>query len=600
MKNTDLSPRTIKIAITPDSNHDATVVPLDYLHPIIAAECADALLAARESFGLADGTLYHYRRAVESFLRALPDSLSRSTSFSSPDSDLLSATLDWELSLGRTYSGDSSVPNKVSNRLRRIVKIHAVANPSGNKELLRWASSPSPFSTTNSRPLNEFSNAERIAIRNTCRSIIRMFEQRHLTAQKLLVHGADPRKAGWHSLPNLLWATRYMGREPGTSFFRDLAKGSQDGTLAELGLKKIDPFVRETVQFLSSCLYPTDRVLVAFRTLLQLENGAAPEEWSGVTLNDIVHDENTMSIRLHKARAHRSRTISCTVSSDDRSSGWRAGDLVHRLLSATKLARDEAIATNSEFAQSLFLTVLPSTSALKLRHAPFERNPFSSMLRTITPGISEPHDSRRLRKTVKSARASVLKSINIAADNDHSVAVFQRHYAQSTTVHVLAGASINSAQSQVFDKLQQGPKLIKSKAKDSVGVENPQIAEAAAATASLPDNALEVTQCTSPYSSPYTPVGRLCEHRPLMCFACPNAIVFKDHLPRILSYQAVLESYEQEMTPQTFAAMYGQQIANITRILEEFSADDLRKAHQKLHESDLEVHVPLSQRGTHL
>ena len=40
-----------------------------------------------------------------------------------------------------------------------------------------------------------------------------------------------------------------------------------------------------------------------------------------------------------------------------------------------------------------------------------------------------------------------------------------------------------------------------------------------------------------------------------MCFACPNAIVFTDHLPRILAYRDILRRHENEMTPTQFAAM---------------------------------------------
>lgn len=51
------------------------------------------------------------------------------------------------------------------------------------------------------------------------------------------------------------------------------------------------------------------------------------------------------------------------------------------------------------------------------------------------------------------------------------------------------------------------------------------MAATAELTSTSTDRAIGVTGCTSPYGSPFTPAGRLCEHRPSMCFACPNAIV---------------------------------------------------------------------------
>ena len=48
-----------------------------------------------------------------------------------------------------------------------------------------------------------------------------------------------------------------------------------------------------------------------------------------------------MHVRLHKARAHRSRTVRCPRSSSDHKSGWRSGDLIRRLLVATEEARHE-------------------------------------------------------------------------------------------------------------------------------------------------------------------------------------------------------------------------------------------------------------------
>lgn len=352
-----------------------------------------------------------------------------------------------------------------------------------------------------------------------------------------------------------------------------------------------------------SYLYPSDQDLVAFRTLLQLATGAAPEEWSGVTVRDIESHDAALHVRVHKARAHRSRTIRCPVTSPDTDKGWKAGDLVRRILAATAHARDEATSSSDPAMDALFLTVQRTISRhLEPRASPFHRKPFSALLSGISPGISQPHDARRLRKTVKSVRAAVLRSADTAAGDDHSIAVYQRHYAQSTTVHVLAGAAVNAAQAQVFDRLRRGPVFVKSPARDlRADTETALSTAATAELASTPtERAMNVAQCSSPYESPFSPVGRLCEHRPSMCFACPNAIVFTDHLPRILAYREVLRGHEKEMPPGQFAAVHGQQLLNVERILSEFAPDDVRAAANKLERQQTAIHLPLGQRGTHL
>ena len=85
-----------------------------------------------------------------------------------------------------------------------------------------------------------------------------------------------------------------------------------------------------------------------------------------------------------------------------------------------------------------------------------------------------------------------------------------------------------------------------------------------------------------------------------MCFACPNAIVFADHLPRILAYQEILRGHEKEMPPEQFAALHGQQMTNIERILREFTATEIETAQSAIDGAGAQVHVPLAQRGAHL
>ena len=604
MIDRDLSPRPMSFRINAGVVVDSVVRPLDYQHPVLAAELADALLEMRRTLGLADGTMYHYRRGLESFLSGLQETIPRAISLSRADTSVVEALHEWESALSTAHSAESHVPHSRGRQIRRLIRVRAASGHEVSETVMRWAQGPILHRGGEDRPLDEFSNAERLAIRDACRDRIRALEARLSLGRQLLLANEKPQNVGWSSPASVLWGVRWLGRADHLSIFDEVARAHRSGTLNELDDAGNDEeSVHQSMIRAMSYLYPSAQDLIAFRTLLQLATGAAPEEWSGVTVQGIESHADALHVRVHKARAHRSRTIRCPITSADTDKGWKAGDLVRRLLVATEHARDEATGTESPARDALFLTVQRTiTRHLEPRASPFHRRPFSTLLSTISPEISQPHDARRLRKTVKSIRAAVLRSADTAAGDDHSIAVYQRHYAQSTTVHVLAGAAVNAAQSQVFDRLRQGPVFVKSPAKAVATDAESELSTAATAelSSTTTDRAMNVAQCSSPYESPFTPVGRLCEHRPSMCFACPNAIVFTDHLPRILAYREILRGHEKEMSPGQFAAVHGQQLMNVERILSEFASDDLQAAENTLASQQPTLHIPLGQRGTHL
>lgn len=605
MSGVDLSPRPMTFKTT-STTIDGTVAPLQFNHPILAAELSDALIDMRRTFALADGTAYHYRATIINLLHSLTESCPRTASLASTDRGVVNALHEWESGLASAYPAESTMPYKCGRQARRLVRVHIASGRDINDDVERWANGPVLHQGGEDTPLDEFSNAERIAIRDACRTRIRELEARLTIGKRMLEAGHDPRTAGWHSAANLVWGIHHLGRTHGTTVEREAMNACDRGDLNEMSAD----FATErpttyggsgrVVRRLMSYLYPSSADLVAFRTLLQLETGAAPEEWSGVALGDIQDaGSGTLHVRLHKARAHRSRTVRCALSTPP-GNGWKSGDLVQRLLAATATARMLADTNATASKDALFLSNFRTPSRMLEARAESFSKSFASLLAAIEPGISKPHDARRLRKTVKSVRAAVLRSADLAAGDDHSIAVYQRHYAQSTTVHVLAGAAVNAAQHQVFERLR-GPLFVKAPAATIRGDDHAELA--AAATAELvstpTDRSMNVAHCTSPYDSPYGSAGRLCEHRPSMCFACPNAIVFTDHLPRILAYRDILRRHENEMTPTQFAATHGQQLRNIERIIDEFPPAERERA-QHGHELDADVHVPISQRGVHL
>src|SRR5699024_12615847 len=92
------------------STVNAALAPLDFRHPVLAAELADALLHMHRSLGLAGGTAYNYRRSIVSLLRGLPESCPRTVGLGTSESALVQALHGWELSLAAASPPGSTVP----------------------------------------------------------------------------------------------------------------------------------------------------------------------------------------------------------------------------------------------------------------------------------------------------------------------------------------------------------------------------------------------------------------------------------------------------------------------------------------------------------
>ena len=103
MIDPDFNPRKMRFELS-TSTVSADFAPLDFRHPVLAGELADALLHMHRSLGLAGGTAYNYRHAIVSLLRGLPESYPRIVSLGMLDSDLVEALHEWELSSGYNIS----------------------------------------------------------------------------------------------------------------------------------------------------------------------------------------------------------------------------------------------------------------------------------------------------------------------------------------------------------------------------------------------------------------------------------------------------------------------------------------------------------------
>jgi hypothetical protein len=223
-------------------------------------------------------------------------------------------------------------------------------------------------------------------------------------------------------------------------------------------------------------------------------------------------------------------------------------------------------------------------------------NSLNRLIQRYRLAISEPHDMRRLRKTVKSARAALLGTLNGAAGDDHCVEVFRGHYAHTTTVHTIAAQTVLRAQRKVLDRASRGPTFVDAKAADiAAGPRDSDLAALAMSVAeeSPAEQQLTLSACRDPYDAPFGQPGSLCHASPSMCLQCRNAVIFRDHLPRLIVYRDVLDDIEKTMPPIPFREVYGQQGVNIDAILAEFPAEQIKAARRQ----NAHLHRPLGQRA---
>jgi hypothetical protein len=451
-------------------------------------------------------------------------------------------------------------------------------------------------------PLDEFSNDERLQLEQTCRTIIRDTEQRLARGDTLLKAGRDPRHHGWNRVENLLWALQNLPYDD--SFHPHLA--GERRALNGCDVDKESGFNRDArlkarplMTAVGAYLAPDEEYLLAIRVLLHLQTGWAPEESGRLLRSDIEFDESTVRVRATKRRAQRIRwhTLPSTAQPPW---GWKAGDLIRRAAHAmqhahaldpdepsfwvagVRMVRDRR---DGEYPQWV----------IRARHFA-GYHPLSTLIGRYGLAISEPHDMRRLRKTVKSARAALIGTLNGAAGDDHCIEVFRGHYAQTTTVHTIAAQTVLRAQRKVLERASHGPTFIDATAADvAASPTNSDVASLATSVVeeSPTEKQLTLSACRDPYDPPAGQAGVLCHASPTMCLQCRNAVIFRDHLPRLLVYSGVLEDIEKIMPPIQFSEIYGQQRVNIDAILAEFPSGQIESARRQ----NAALHRPLGQRA---
>jgi hypothetical protein len=538
--------------------------------------------------------------------------------------DLTEVIFAFEKDLQDRYPSDSPRPHVLAATLLLLINHHASRDPKVPERLRRRAEGSPTFRRAAGKPLDEFTNAERLAMQEAAKADIRALEKRLARGQALLAEGADPRQGGWESLANLVWAARHrilttdalqanlpdrLDRWPEP--LKELA-GSPEGITSRSWLN--------LMLAVNGFLFPAEIDLQPFRILLLLQmTDCTPEELHVLELDDVQFSKEGVRVVQRKRRAGRVRADFHLAEDRPLAEGeqpgeraypgtgnWDVPGLLRRLVGVTAGIREVFDAP-----PRLFIAVESADYRKRVdaRFARFTINGRRFMdwiaLHDGSDGtpalkVSAPYDVRRLRKTAKTLKVAALGgTLSDLAGDDHHIEVFAGHYAHGTTAHVLAGKAINRAQKQVFSRLSGKPLLVTAQAeaqltqpeaKQALGLTDDQ----AEALVSGELN-MGLTNCRNPYNSPHTPEGKLCHVAPAMCLLCRNAVVFTSQLPQLLLLSDHIERMRLVLTPPRWTAVWGRQAAALGEVFAE-CADLIPAARAEIEEKKLRLDLPLGMR----
>ncbi|MFH8873165.1 hypothetical protein [Streptomyces griseus] len=603
-----------------------TVDPAKYRCSTLAAQLADAWVTYARAMARADGGA-DLAQAVRDFARFVDKHLP-ALGLDPADArldghivDLAEVIHAWEEDLRQRHGLRSSAPYVKTGGLLTLIEQAVVSETDMPQALRLRAQAPPAYPPYRGEPLDEFSNAERLALRDAARDAVRALEARLTRGRELLKHGVDPRMGGWHDPANLVWAaTRpYLltvevlkpqfpqnvlsWPEP----VKALLPAGPDSTLLKRGFRYL-------VTELSALLFPAEMDLQAFRVLLLLGmSDTSPEELHDLTLPDIEFTDGGVRLVQRKGRAHRVRADlhldpAEGAATDFAGDGaWDVPGLLRRLLAATELSRK----VFPDAGPWLFLAVERRHRGVldaEVAHFKNRDRRFGGWIAAQrTAGgkpleITRPFEIRRLRKTAKVVRAVALGgTVSDLAGDDHHVEVYRMHYAHGTTAHILAGRAINRAQKWVFERTSTSghPVLVTEEAEQHL--EEPDVTadlglDAGQAKAMRSGELdMGLVNCRNPYDSPHRKDTKVCHVAPAMCMLCRNAVVFTSQIPRLVLLSDHIERMRTTLTPPHWQAQWGRQAAALAEVFDE-CADLVPTARREIADLGLRLDLPLGMR----
>ncbi|RSM68936.1 hypothetical protein DL991_40890 [Amycolatopsis sp. WAC 01375] len=574
--------------------------PAEFACSTLAGELADEWVDHIEAVTARDSTATYYRQGIRSFCRAVDDQLgadAAAASLASSRPRLGPILLDWERRLPSGSRPGSTRPAVIASALRGLIVLRAQhGRRPVDDNLLSIMHAPSTVEWGRTDELDEFSRAEKTSMIRAAWSDIHALEERLRHGWDRSSRGVHPDEpADWLVTDNLLrgLADRSITPEEIPQHlppFHDWPTGLREQIPYPATAGTLRGAKQALVRRLLALLYPRSIDLHPFRVLMIAATGHTAEEITALTTGDVEFTEDGARLRLTKNRAKRARTHVFT----DRPR-LEVSNILRRLLTVTEHARLLA----GDMQQRLF-TAVGLTSAFQLSAGLWSSqgpNSFRAWLDAAGIKVCGTTDIRRLRKSTKVEKAIAFGGRVADIANDHHEETFRRHYAQGTTLRILSGDVIATAQQHWFDTALTGPTVLTTKGMGNLSATTEQL-DALGLTAEEAEHLRQgtldmgLTQCRDPFDSPYSRPGTLCAVAPLRCLECRNAWVLPDNLPQLVLFADHLDRLRRRMLPEHFAALWGQSYVNLTAALAERTDEELALARRQIGDG-ASLHLPL-------
>jgi hypothetical protein len=593
---------------------DIVLDPGEFRCSSLAAELADEWADYAAAAKLSASAAGVGRRAIRDFCGWADTQLSveaPKASLAAQQPDLAAVPADWERTLPSRHQAGSTTPSVLAATIRALVvrRAHHEKRPVA-AGLGRLADGETGVPAGRTQEIDEFSRKDKQALVRAAWTWVHHTRARLDQGWALAERGRHPAGHGWTEPADLLW-------------------GLAHSQVSLLDIRDNLPVVHDWPPQLQACiqrddrpvfaarakgmlarwlvrqLYPGHLDLHAYRVLLVAATGHAPEEVTGLTLDDVEFFPGGVRLTMVKRRAGRIRYRAFGDDTAQAGAGEPAefadrprrevGVVIRSLIQATGRIREMAPSH-----RDLFLTSAVSAD-YQLRLARWDynlpRSRFADWLAAADVAIDGAPDIRRLRKSTKVEKALAFGGRVADAANDHHEEVFRGHYAQGTTLRFMSGRVISAAQEHWFGKAVTGPTVLTG-AVGALGT-----AEQAARlglTAGQADGILQgeldmgLAQCSDAHNSPYGRPGQLCPVAPLRCLECRNAWVLPSNLPQLLLFTGHLDRLRLRLSPQHFAELWGQTHTNLQAILAERTDEEKALARKHIEAGEASLHLPLS------
>ena len=607
----------LRVVSAPDRTGTMRAIVLDpsvFRCAVLAGELADEWVDYVDITTVTGSTAGLGRRAIRDFCTHVDSTLGEHASgagLAKQHPDLARVLAEWERTLPSRFRAGSTTPSTLAATVRALIsrRAHHDQRPVA-LGLRRLVDGEVGVPWGNTQEVDEFSRTDKHALVRAAWEWVNRLDTRLAAGWAAADRGKHPAEHGWTEVADLLWGLAHGQVNP-----REILDNlpivhhwppELRACIERSGRPITAARAKEMLtRWLVQQLYPSHLDLHAYRILLVAATGHAPEEVTTLTIDDVEFLPSGIRLTLTKRRAQRVRHRSFAAAPAEPVSSEpvdftdrpyrEVGAIIRRLIQAT-----DRIRGRTPSLEHLFVAASASVDG-KLRLARWNynlpRSRFGHWLAAANVVVDGPPDIRRLRKSTKVEKALAFGGRIADAANDHHEEVFRGHYAQGTTLRVMSGQVITTAQHHWFAKAVDGPTVLT----DSTDVlETPEQATSLGLSPQQAEDirqgALDMglSQCADPHNSPYGRSGQLCPVAPLRCLECRNAWVLPSNLPQLLLFADHLDRLRLRLSPQHFAQLWGQSHANLHAVLAERTDEEKALARKHIDAGEAFLHLPLA------